>query len=175
MDHISPASPLRSSWLGDQGGSFQNQSICMCPGPGSYLTWLPTLREQSKTHLVLLSSKSLCVHTSEAHLRRPIDPTRFQLTSPATTSQEPSLIVPESQHSLSGHIPLPPSDLSPHTSLKACMYPLFIIGAYPELNPRDRQLWTGREGGRKNRLPLSFHNQSCISRQREKDADFSIC
>lgn len=65
----------------------------------------------------------------------------------------------------------------PHNSLKArtCMYPLFIIGAYPELNPRDRQLWTGREGGRKSRLPPSFRNQSCISRQREKDADFSIC
>lgn len=55
------------------------------------------------------------------------------------------------------------------------MYPLFIIGVFPELDPRDRQVWMGGEGGREGKLLPSFCNKSCISQQQEKNADFPIC
>lgn len=82
--------------------------------------------------------------------------------------------------SLSDHFPLSPSHLAtlhPHASLRAGagVDRLSIIGAYPELQPRDRQAWMEGEGCRKGKLPLSFRHKSCISRQQEEDADFPIC
>lgn len=52
---------------------------------------------------------------------------------------------------------------------------LSITEAYPELHARDRQARIEGEGCRKGKLPPSFRNKSCISQQREKDADFPIC
>lgn len=125
------------------------------------------------------------------HLRRtyewkptsinPTKPTRLQLTSFATASWEscldhcrkPTLF-------LSDHFPLSPSHLSTfhlHASLRAGAGAdrLSIIGAYPELQPRDRRAWMEGEGCWKGKLPLGFRDKSCISQQREEDADFPIC